>query len=159
MTISPAVGVSVPAISAASAAWPLPETPARPVISPPRSESEIPSSDTPDARRVVETALRTRRSGPGSAGATVVGAISCPTISAASSARVVSAVTRSPASLPARSTRTRSLIAMTSLSLCEMKMIDKPCPTRSFSVAKSASVSAGVSTAVGSSRIRIFASR
>ena len=31
---TPAVGVSMPEITPASAAWPLPETPARPVISP-----------------------------------------------------------------------------------------------------------------------------
>ena len=92
-------------------------------------------------------------------GGTGGGVTSWPTISAASSWRVVCAVTRSPASLPERSTSTRSLTAMTSFSLCEMKMIDRPCPTSSFSVWNSASVSAGVSTAVGSSRISTVASR
>ena len=47
----------------------------------------------------------------------------------------------------------------TSSSLWLMKMIDRPCATICFSVANSASLSCGVSTAVGSSRIRMRAPR
>jgi hypothetical protein len=53
----------------------------------------------------------------------------------------------------------RSEISITSLSLWLMKMIDSPFATARLSVAKSAPVSCGVSTAVGSSRIRMRASR
>ena len=42
---------------------------------------------------------------------------------------------RRPA-VPARSTRTRSLTAITSSSLCEMKMIDRPCATSELQRAK-----------------------
>ena len=48
---------------------------------------------------------------------------------------------------------------MTSWSLCEMKMTESPRATAFLSVSNSASLSCGVSTAVGSSRIRIRASR
>ena len=64
--------------------------------------------------------------------------------------------TRSPDRRPARS-KTRSLTAMTSPSLCEIKMTDS-LGDQHFGVRNSASVSSGVSTAVGSSRIN-FASR
>ena len=61
--------------------------------------------------------------------------------------------------LPPRSTVTRSATAFTSCSLCEMKITVLPSAAIVRSVPKSASDSWGVSTAVGSSRIRIFASR
>jgi len=53
----------------------------------------------------------------------------------------------------------RSQTRSTSGSLWLMKMIESPSATRRFSVAKSDSASCGVSTAVGSSRIRTRASR
>ena len=60
---------------------------------------------------------------------------------------------------PARSTVTRSETAVTSCSLCEMKITVRPSSAIARSVSKSDSASCGVSTAVGSSRIRICASR
>ena len=62
-----------------------------------------------------------------------------------------------PTTLPRRSTVIVSAIDWTSLSLCEMKMMDVP-PSRSCrTMRNSSSVSAGVSTAVGSSRISTLA--
>ncbi len=65
-----------------------------------------------------------------------------------------------PTFLPRRSTVTRSAIASTSSSLCEMKTIDsavaRAAPSRT---SNSSSVSWAVSTAVGSSRTRICAPR
>ena len=149
----PASGASVPESTSASAAWPLPETPAMPVISPPRSVRSM------GPRPPTVTPFISTSAGPGCAGPMSGRAISAPTISSASAWRSVSAVARSPTSRPARSTRTRSLTAMTSPSLWEMKMIASPRATSRRRVAKSASDSCGVSTAVGSSRMSTRASR
>ena len=84
---------------------------------------------------------------------------SCPTISTASERRVASLVATVATFLPARSTVTRSETAFTSCSLCEMKTIVRPSSAITRSVSNSDSASCGVSTAVGSSRIRMRASR
>ena len=65
----------------------------------------------------------------------------------------------SPTTLPPRSTVMRSATASTSRSLWVMKMIDLPWSMRLRTTAKKSSTSPGVSTAVGSSRIRMSASR
>ena len=81
-----------------------------------------------------------------------------PTISAASSASLVAR--RALADhLPRRITVIRSAIAWTSLSLCEMNTIDLPPSRSSRMIRNRSSVSCGVSTAVGSSRISTLASR
>ena len=61
--------------------------------------------------------------------------------------------------LPRRSTVIRSAISSTSFSLWLMKMIDFPSALRLFTIPKSSWASCGVSTAVGSSRIRMSAPR
>ena len=80
-------------------------------------------------------------------------------MSAASERGVAVAVSTVSIVLPSRSTVTRSATAFTSCSLCEMKMIVRPSPAITRRVSNSDSDSCGVSTAVGSSRIRICASR
>ena len=82
-----------------------------------------------------------------------------PTISAASERGVASAVSTVAIERPPRSTVTRSATAFTSCSLCEMKITVRPSSAISRSVSNSTSASCGVSTAVGSSRIRTRASR
>ncbi len=59
---------------------------------------------------------------------------------------------RSPTTFPRLMTVIVSAIAWTSLSLCEMKMIDRPPSRSSRMIRNRSSVSPGVSTAVGSSR-------
>ena len=86
-------------------------------------------------------------------------ATSRPTISAASDRVVAAAVSTVPIELPPRSTVTRSATAVTSWSLCEMKITVRPSAAIARSVTKSPSASCGVSTAVGSSRISTRASR
>ena len=76
-----------------------------------------------------------------------------------SSCLFVSQVLTVPMHLPLRRTVTRSATAMISLSLCEMKRMDLPSRANSFIVAMSSSISCGVSTAVGSSKMRISLSR
>ena len=61
--------------------------------------------------------------------------------------------------LPRRSTVIRSAISSTSFSLWLMKMIEVPSAWSDLMIANSSPASCGVSTAVGSSRIRISASR
>ena len=72
---------------------------------------------------------------------------------------VVSAVAQSSTTRPARITVTASASATISLSLCVISRIVVPRARRLRSVANSCSVSCGVSTAVGSSRIRMRAPR
>ncbi len=64
-----------------------------------------------------------------------------------------------PITAPARMTVIRSATASTSFNLCVMKRIERPDATRDRMIPKSASVSLGVSTDVGSSRMRSCASR
>ena len=82
-----------------------------------------------------------------------------PTISAASERGVASAVGTVASECPPRSTVTRSATAFTSCSLCEMKITVRPSAAISRIVSNSTSASCGVSTAVGSSRMRMRASR
>ncbi len=72
---------------------------------------------------------------------------------------MASAVATVATFFPPRSTVTRSETAFTSWSLWEMKITVRPSSAIVRSVAKRASDSCGVSTAVGSSRIRIRESR
>ena len=62
----------------------------------------------------------------------------------------------SPTFLPWRNTAMRSENAMTSCSLWAIKITDRPCGVNCLTVAKSCLVSWGLSTAVGSSRTRIW---
>ena len=81
-----------------------------------------------------------------------------PTISEASSASLAVGG-HSPTTAPRRITVIVSAIAWTSFSLCEMKTMDRPPARRSRMMRNSSSVSPGVSTAVGSSRISTLAWR
>ena len=72
---------------------------------------------------------------------------------------LVSAVLTVPMYLPLRSTATLSLRAMTSWSLWVIMTMALPSAFMARSTSKSLSVSWGVRTAVGSSRIRISAPR
>ena len=98
------------------------------------------SSATPVPRRARRHVLAARaRSGPAARAATRRRRRPRARPSARQApARFVSVVGRSPASLPPRSTSTRSLTAITSLSLCEMKMIESPLATSSLQRARTA---------------------
>ena len=60
---------------------------------------------------------------------------------------------------PARITVTVSAAARISSSLCVIRMIDLPSLAKLWKIAISSSISCGVSTAVGSSKIKISAPR
>ena len=78
---------------------------------------------------------------------------------AASLCSSVSAGRAAPTTRPSRRTVIRSAMASTSLSLWVIKMMDLPCATSPRMILNSSSTSWGVSTAVGSSKIRISALR
>ena len=82
-----------------------------------------------------------------------------PTIQSANCACVTSTAAACATSLPLRSTATRVDTRSTSASLWLIKIMERPCDTIRPSVSNSASLSCGVSTAVGSSRIRMRAPR
>ena len=155
---SPAVGARVPAMRSASAAWPLPETPARPVMRPPR-EGRGRRRAGPGRRR---SRRRGARGAPGPRarrGISGGGDLGADHQAGELVAVGVARSRRSPTRRPWRRTRTRSETAITSRSLWLMKTMERPSATARRRVRKSASVSCGVSTAVGSSRIRMRASR
>ena len=82
-----------------------------------------------------------------------------PTIISVSFISSVSFVSTVAMYLPFRRTATRSLISITSFSLWVMMMIDLPADFMFLRTSKRRSVSWGVKTAVGSSRIRMSAPR
>ena len=82
-----------------------------------------------------------------------------PTIIRESSSLVVPLMSTVPMHLPLRSTVQRSATAMISDSLCVMNRMDLPSRAKPRMISISSSISCGVSTAVGSSRIRISLSR
>lgn len=140
--------------------WPLPDTPAIATISPARNVKSMSSSrETP----VLSFSCRPFTSSTGLPG--LYGArgrlfsIGRPTIMLASSSFDVRAVSTAPTTRPARITVTVSVMSMISCSLWVIRMIVLPCSLNSFRISNSDSVSCAVSTAVGSSRIRMFALR
>ena len=97
---------------------------------------------------------------PGLAGSLwTTNSTSRPTIIRLSSSRVVSLISTVPMYLPFRRTEHRSATAMISLSLWEMNRMLLPSAARFRMICMSSSISWGVSTAVGSSKIRISFSR
>ena len=82
-----------------------------------------------------------------------------PTMSVARLCSVAPAAGSVSIFLPRRRTVIRSAMSVTSFSLWLMKMIDLPCSVRLLRIVKSSCASCGVSTAVGSSRIRMSAPR
>ena len=155
----PAVGTRRPDSSCAKATCPLPDTPAMATISPARKASDTPRSRSRALPAVCTSTSSATTSPTAAAGWRARRATAWPTIHSASWPSLVSAAAHSATRRPARSTATRCDTRSTSPSLWLMKMMDRPCATIWPSVSNSASLSCGVSTAVGSSRIRMRAPR
>ena len=155
--MEPVVGGRSPRMTSLSSVWPLPWTPAMARISPARTCRSMSS------RRVVPSSMRlmpsrASPSSPGSAGGlSTVRETSWPTMRPASSAAeaVGSAV---PTTRPRRMTVMVSATSRISRSLWVMKTMEVPEALSSRMMVMSSSVSCGVSTAVGSSRMRTLAS-
>src|SRR5919106_4894074 len=159
----PAAGCRIPVSTSTSSVWPLPETPAMPTISPPRTSSETSLSagtpGEPSTRRARMERIGRVPSGSGEGSVPrCTPAVGRPTIIRASVRSSVAASTV-PTCVPCRRTLIRSLIARTSASLWLMNTTASPSATRDRRVANSASTWCGTSTAVGSSRIRTRHSR
>jgi len=151
----------MPLSNSSSSLWPLPDTPARPTISPERSVRPTSCSRvTPSASRQRSPAASSRTSPPIAWGrVSRPMATLRPIIAAASAATELSATAVSCTTRPARMTVTRWHSCITSFSLWVISRRVVPCVASRASTWNSACVSCGVSTAVGSSRIRIFAPR
>ena len=142
-----------------SSVWPFPWTPATPRISPARTWKDTPRTDCSPRSPATLRSCTSSTTSPGLAGSLLTRSwTDRPTINDASSVVVVVGG-RSPTTFPRLMTVMVSAIALTSLSLCEMKMIDRPPSRSSRMIRNRSSVSPGVSTAVGSSRTRTLASR
>ena len=157
--IVPESGVCRPRTASASSVWPLPCTPATATISPRSTPKDRWSrTGTPEGDRS-DTSSKTRPPPLGEAGAFSTFIMTeRPTILFASSDSLDwgEAV---PTTVPRRMTVMSSATARTSRSLWVMKTMDVPASANWRMMAMSSSVSCGVRTAVGSSRISTFASR
>ena len=146
----------MPDSASSSSLWPLPETPAMPRISPARrSKPTLSTRVTP----LPSTTVRSRTDSRTSPGFALVLSSSRrtlrPTISSASCSRVACLVGRVATISPPRMTETVSVIARISRSLWVMRTMVTPRAFRARRIWNSWSVSCGVSTPVGSSRIRM----
>ena len=149
-----------PAMASSSSFWPQPEMPAMPRISPELAVKLTSSSlSVPSMSRTVRPLTSTRGFGSFGSGRSMFSTTGWPTIMLVISWALVVFVGMSPMNCPWRSTATRSLSASTSCILCVMMTMALPSLRMLRSTAKSLSVSCGVSTAVGSSRIRMSAPR
>ena len=158
--IRPDSSARMPMMASTSSAWPLPSTPAMPRTSPRWILKEMSSiSARPAADRTVRpSALSSTWSVTVDSRVSGVGS-SLPTISSASWRAVTLFGSTVATVVPRRITVISSATSSTSSSLCEMKMTVRPSLLSSRRLSKSSSTSCGTSTAVGSSRIRIFAPR
>ena len=144
-----------PVIASISSVWPLPSTPAMPTISPARTSKEMPRTLAMPRSSLTWRSSTASRTSPGCAGVfSTWSRTSRPTIARASDASVAPSRGTVSIFLPRRSTVIRSAISSTSFSLWLMKMIDFPSALRLRMMPKSSCASCGVSTAVGSSRMR-----
>ena len=146
----------MPAATSARAFCPLPLMPATPTISPRRTSSPTRSSAlTPRPSTVADSSFSTTSPGVPARLAPCCAAASEPIIRTLICSASSPATSRSATTLPWRRIVTSSAIAMTSRSRCVMKMIDLP-PPASFRIDSNSSAAwGGLSTAVGSSRIRM----
>jgi len=149
-----------PVSDSTSSVCPLPWTPATPKISPARTENETPRTASKPRWSSTCKSFTINISSVGFAGSFSTFRItSRPTIMAAKWGSSVSFGVTVPTTCPARITVIRSAIANTSFNLWVMKIMDTPWEVNSRIIRNRSSTSCGVSTAVGSSKIKISAFR
>jgi hypothetical protein len=157
----PALGASRPDNTSSNSLWPLPETPAIPTISPARSAIATSCRRTTCSASRTTMPLACINTSPGGLSVSPWRPICTlrPTMASARDSMEVSAIATSCTTRPPRMTVTKSHRRMTSLSLWVISRMVVPWPRSSASTPNNCSVSCGVSTAVGSSRIRMRAPR
>ena len=134
--------------------------PATPRISPPSAVKDTLSSFlTPSPSRTVRPLTSSRSTGISYRGRSMFRVTAWPTIMSVRAWGLVSLVFTVPMYFPLRRTDTLSERAMTSWSLWVMMTMAFPSAFMARSTSKSLSVSWGVRTAVGSSKIRMSAPR
>ncbi len=149
-----------PAIASRSSFCPQPEIPAIPRISPLFAVKEtFCNFKIPSSLRTVNPSTAIRGLGFTGSGRSIFRVTACPTIILVISVTFVSLVAILPMYCPFRSTATRSDKDSTSCILCVIITIAFPSSLIFRNTRNSFSVSCGVSTAVGSSRINISAPR
>ncbi len=160
ITTRPRRGLLRPVSTSTSSRWPLPATPAIPRISPRHTWKDTPRRAGSPRSEEAWRSSTIRASSPGwhtpldSRNTT-----SRPTIIRARVGLSTSEMALVPTTFPRRITVTRSATSITSSSLWEMKMTACPSSFIRSSTLNSSWVSWGVSTLVGSSRIRMSAPR
>ena len=149
-----------PAMASRSSFWPQPEMPAMPKISPLQAVKLTSSSLTvPSGSRTVSPSTMIRGLGFTGSGRSMFSVTGRPTIILVISWALVMLVSISPTNWPWRRIATRSDSSSTSCILWVMMTMAFPSSRILRRTANSLSVSWGVSTAVGSSRIRMSAPR
>ena len=134
---------------------PLPDTPATPTTSPACTVSEIPFKSTPNWSSRARLRPRTCKTGaPGCCGRCSSCGGSAPIISRESEALDSSAGLHTPVTLPPRNTVQALHSSRISWSLCEIYKMLQPSAASFLSTTNSFSTAWGVSTEVGSSRMR-----
>src|SRR5690606_34275433 len=148
-----------PRMASVTSVCPLPCTPAMAKTSPARTSNETSSTTTWSRSSTTVSPCTSSTTSPVFGGSLSTASVTeRPTIIDASSASEADG-SASPTILPSRSTVIRSATARTSRCLCVMNTIDVPLALSCRMISISSSVSWGVSTAVGSSRMRTRASR
>ena len=143
-----------------SSDWPLPSIPAIPTISPARTSKErFFTAGTPRFSLTTKSLIDKTTSFGCGACFSVLKETERPTIISAKSALVAPAISTVWIDFPRRITVTRLDTARISSSLWVIKIMDFPSLTRFFMIAINSSISEGVNTAVGSSKMRISAPR
>ena len=156
----PDSGLTSAFMASASSFWPLPSMPARPTISPARISKLKPFTCSIPRSSLTWRSLIERTTSPGVAGFFSTCRLTfLPTISVASSVSDVLETSTVLMYLPRRIMVHSSAEDIISLSLWVITMMVLPLLTRSCMIWISFSISCGVRTAVGSSRIRISAPR
>ena len=153
--ILPASGIIIPERTPARAAWPFPDTPAIPKISPPKTVKLTDFKLSRRPRPTTDKASSCKTGAPAVAACLMGRDVSLPTIMRAIFCSSASDVAISPTFLPSLRTAILWENASTSRSLCEIKITASPSAAIAAIFSNSVSASCGVSTAVGSSSTRI----
>ncbi len=147
-----------PAMASQSSFCPQPETPATPKISPLfNSKDTLSSAKVPSSPLTVTPSSSSRISPGVTSGCSMDKLMACPIMRSVNSLAVVAEVSTVATLLPFRKMVTRSEISITSFNLWVMMIIAQPASRIFRRMAKSFLVSCRVSTAVGSSKIKISA--
>ena len=159
-TTRPDSGFRNPVSASISSDCPFPSTPAIPTISPARTSNETSRTAGSPRSSTTERFSTTSIGLPGAAGfLSTLSRTSRPTIIRARPASVAPSRGIVSTCLPRRSVVIRSEISKTSSSLWVMKMTESPSAISPRRISNSSLASCGVSTAVGSSRMRMSALR